>query len=322
MIPICTVHGVMVDGQGRPLRDTVILFEPMVSGTMASADDSTLIAYEPERVVTDGDGRIPDTDLVGSRATGTLIPWRASIRSRTAPRTFEFEATPGRLNLAEVPELPPMSSRLTVWDAAMQRLEGIGGGSGEPGGPGEPGASAYEVAVAAGFVGSESDWLSSLRGPKGDPGRPGEPGSEGQPGADGAPGTPGAEGEPGQDGAPGAPGSDGAPGASAYEVAVSQGFSGPESAWLLSLRGDPGADGEDGAPGAPGADGQDGAPGAPGAPGSDGADAFVAVLDRDEPIPPGTPAGLIARRGGVVFRGVLGATDPVPAPGYWLRRQT
>ena len=36
---------------------------------------------------------------------------------------------------------------------------------------GDRGASAYEVAVAAGFVGSEAEWLASLEGPRGDTGR-------------------------------------------------------------------------------------------------------------------------------------------------------
>lgn len=35
------------------------------------------------------------------------------------------------------------------------------------------GKSAYAIAVAHGFKGSEQDWLDSLRGPKGDPGGPG-----------------------------------------------------------------------------------------------------------------------------------------------------
>lgn len=36
---------------------------------------------------------------------------------------------------------------------------------------GDRGASAYEVAVAAGFVGSEAEWLASLEGPRGNTGR-------------------------------------------------------------------------------------------------------------------------------------------------------
>jgi hypothetical protein len=50
---------------------------------------------------------------------------------------------------------------------------------------GEPGKSAYEVAREAGYRGTRSQWLQSLKGPagesvKGDPGPPGEPGPPGQ----------------------------------------------------------------------------------------------------------------------------------------------
>ena len=55
---------------------------------------------------------------------------------------------------------------------------------------GDTGASAYQLALAAGFVGTEVQWLNSLK-VKGDPGDPGEPGEPGQPGEPGEPGAPG-----------------------------------------------------------------------------------------------------------------------------------
>lgn len=39
----------------------------------------------------------------------------------------------------------------------------------------EAGKSAYAIAVAHGYTGTESEWLESLRGPKGDPGDKGDP---------------------------------------------------------------------------------------------------------------------------------------------------
>ena len=50
---------------------------------------------------------------------------------------------------------------------------------------GVPGASAYDVAVAEGFVGTETAWLLSLKGIPGNPGAPGAPGANGNPGAKG-----------------------------------------------------------------------------------------------------------------------------------------
>ena len=47
------------------------------------------------------------------------------------------------------------------------------GGSGTPGADGADGLSAYEVAVANGFIGSEVEWLASLMGEPGLPGKDG-----------------------------------------------------------------------------------------------------------------------------------------------------
>lgn len=71
---------------------------------------------------------------------------------------------------------------------------------------GDTGNSAYEVAVANGFVGTEAAWLASLVG------------ADGADGADGATGATGATGAAGADGADGA---DGSPGPVFIQVALS-----------------------------------------------------------------------------------------------------
>lgn len=88
-----------------------------------------------------------------------------------------------------------------------------------PGTDGADGLSAYEVAKAAGYTGTQAEWLASLTGPPGAPGATGEQGPEGPtgpqgpPGADGAPGQTGAtgpkgdKGDPGEQGLPGDPAS-------------------------------------------------------------------------------------------------------------------
>lgn len=116
------------------------------------------------------------------------------------------------------------------------------GPAGAAGADGADGASAYEIAVANGFVGDETAWLASLVG------------------ADGA------------DGAAGADGSDGADGASAYQVAVANGFIGTEAEWLDSLVGPAGPTGATGATGPKGDTGDAGPAGATGATGPAGAD--------------------------------------------------
>lgn len=60
-----------------------------------------------------------------------------------------------------------------------QGPQGIPGPTGADGPAGADGDSAYEVAVANGFVGTESAWLESLVGPEGPQGPQGEPGPAG-----------------------------------------------------------------------------------------------------------------------------------------------
>ena len=90
---------------------------------------------------------------------------------------------------------------------------------------GKDGKSAYEIAVEYGFVGTETEWLESLKGVDGKDGVNGKDGCDGRNGADGLPGR------------------DGIDGKSAYIIAVEHGFTGTENEWLQSLKG---ADGRDG----------------------------------------------------------------------------
>lgn len=55
----------------------------------------------------------------------------------------------------------------------------IVGTEGPPGTDGEDGLSAYEVAVTNGFIGSEVEWLASLKGDTGEKGEPGIDGIDG-----------------------------------------------------------------------------------------------------------------------------------------------
>lgn len=52
----------------------------------------------------------------------------------------------------------------------IQKVANSRGEKGAKGDPGENGDSAYVVAVKNGFVGTEKEWLESLKGDKGDKG--------------------------------------------------------------------------------------------------------------------------------------------------------
>lgn len=67
---------------------------------------------------------------------------------------------------------------------------------GPPGKDGKDGKSAYQIALDNGFVGTEQEWLDSLKGEKGEKGEKGDTGEQG---------ATGEQGEPGKDGADGAP---------------------------------------------------------------------------------------------------------------------
>lgn len=66
---------------------------------------------------------------------------------------------------------------------------GPAGQPGQPGADGKDGKSAYELAVAGGYQGTEAQWLKSLVGPQGPAGEPGTPGKDGQTGPAGKDGT-------------------------------------------------------------------------------------------------------------------------------------
>jgi len=117
---------------------------------------------------------------------------------------------------------------------------GKDGHDGAKGEPGRNGKSAYELAVDEGFIGSEIEWLESLKG------------HDGKPGRDGVKGDKGEQGERGQDGAPGANGK------SAYELAIENGFIGTQTEWIKSLNGRDGKPGETGSKGDKGEPGRDG----------------------------------------------------------------
>lgn len=126
--------------------------------------------------------------------------------------------------------LPP----IVIEDDAGRQLEIITDSTGPKG---DDGQSAYELAVAAGFVGTVEQWLDSLDGRDGGEGLS----AYGLAVAAGFAGTVeewlaslrGADGE----------GADGSDGQSAYDLAVASGFMGTAVQWLASLKG---ADGEDG----------------------------------------------------------------------------
>lgn len=95
-------------------------------------------------------------------------------------------------------------------------------------------------------------------GRDGKDGRDGVNGKDGINGKDGVNGVDGKNGTDGRDGKDGVNGTDGENGLSAYEIAVKNGFSDTETAWLASLKGEKGDKGDRGNDGIKGEAGSDG----------------------------------------------------------------
>ena len=140
--------------------------------------------------------------------------------------------------------------------------------------------------------GAYTDSGLPARGEKGEPGEkgdlgeqgvPGEKGETGEKGEPGAKGDSGEKGEPGEPGKDGIDGRDGADGKSAYLLAVEHGYSGSESEWLTSLKGEKGDAGQPGERGEKGDPGEQGIPGEKGDTGADGKDGFspIAAVAKD-----------------------------------------
>ena len=121
-------------------------------------------------------------------------------------------------------EFPTETIEYSV-EVAIINIGGEGGG-----GSGADGKSAYEIAVENGFVGTESEWLVSLKGVKGVKGDKGDKGDVGLQGIQGEKGEKGEQGIQGIQGLKGDKGDTGATGA--------QGLKGDTGA--QGLKGDPG----------------------------------------------------------------------------------
>lgn len=83
--------------------------------------------------------------------------------------------------------------------------QGPKGDKGDTGEVGNDGLSAYEIAVKNGYIGTEPEWLSSLKGDKGDTGDQGLQGIQGEKGDVGEQGPQGIQGEQGPKGDKGDP---------------------------------------------------------------------------------------------------------------------
>lgn len=191
---------------------------------------------------TDGTSCLLPAELMPGAVKMSLFGYDASasetVRATTIVKTLNIRPSGFDGESSNVPPTPDLYQQI------LQKINEAEKGA--------DGKSAFEIAVENGFIGTETDWLESLRGKDGAVGPQGE---QGPPGADGQPGRDGMNGSDGIDGQPGKDGTNGTNGKSAFEIAVENGFVGTEAEWLESLKGKDGAVGPQGEQGPPGKDG-------------------------------------------------------------------
>ena len=239
------------------------------------SDGNTIVTFTDNSQIVINGGKKGDNGLQGPQGksayqvavdagyVGTESEWLASLKGEKGDQGPKGE--PGEQGV-QGPKGEPGEQGIQgpKGDPGEQGIQGPKGNPGEQGiqGPkGDPGKSTYQLAIDSGFVGSESDWLTSLKGEKGDQGPKGDPGEQGIQGPKGNPGEQGIQGPKGNPGEQGIQGPKGDPGKSAYQLAVDAGYGGSESDWLASLKGEQGKQGEKGEPGEPGKQGLQGEPG-------------------------------------------------------------
>ena len=217
----------------QPLNGTVTLTPTVPAGRI----DGVLAQIAPITLRIFGGQIVDDEDQPGARILATDVDmgvgewaWKATYKFesglRLNPVTFKV-ATGETVSLTDgVIPVDPVPVQIvagaSAYDLAVQQgyvgtldewLASLKGRDGTDLGEGADGMSAYELAVQEGFAGSLSAWLDSLQG------------------------------EPGTDGADG---DDGTPGPSAYDLAVANGFVGTVEEWLDSLKGEQGIAGGSG----------------------------------------------------------------------------
>lgn len=216
--------------QGDAGADGASAYEIAVANGFVGNEAEWLASLEGDQGDAGADGASAYEVAVANGFVGTEVEWLASLVGADGAGLTVIDELPSSEDLPATGN--PGDGYLIAGDLWLW-VDGAWLNAGPIQGP--AGASAYEVAVASGFVGTQVEWLASLVGDQGDVG-PAGPSAYEVAVANGFVGTEadwlasleGDQGDAGPDGD------------SAYEVAVANGFVGTEAEWLASLVGEPG----------------------------------------------------------------------------------
>ncbi|MBP0456259.1 collagen-like protein [Streptomyces montanisoli] len=173
-IPTVTVTGRYLFPDGRPLSGQVVFRAPAL---LTFADDDVILGG-PVTASLDEQGAfkvtLPATDAPGMNPGGWSYAVAEQFASVAQNRTYQI-LLPAESPAVDIADLAPTDPTTPNYVAVR-------------------GDSAYEVAVAQGFVGTVEQWLASLVGPQGEQGLTGEQGPQG---VQGPQGDTGPQGPPG-----------------------------------------------------------------------------------------------------------------------------
>lgn len=155
-IPTVRVTGTYLGPDGRPLKGTVTFSGPPIltfPGSDLFMAGAVAASLDENGRIVDADGNtgvtLPATDSPGMNPDGWAYTVKESLTGVTGTRTYALllpRATPlGTIDLADVVSTDPATPNYVP----------------------VPGPSAYEVAVSNGFVGTQAQWLASLKGATG-----------------------------------------------------------------------------------------------------------------------------------------------------------
>ncbi|MFB8101362.1 hypothetical protein ACFC3O_00745 [Streptomyces sp. NPDC056007] len=163
---VLTGHQHLADGDGSPLPVRV---RP-VPRRVVSAEHGVVVD-DGWVVVSPDDAGEWQVELLATDAEG-CTPTGWTYRLETGGDAQHI-ALPAVLGTVDVSELLPAGED----GGTYVLVPGPRGAKGDKGDDGQDGASAYQLAVAGGYVGSQAQWIASLKGAKGDKGDKGDAGT-------------------------------------------------------------------------------------------------------------------------------------------------
>lgn len=178
----------------------VMALQAQINAVNAKADQAEATGQNARDMVLRRDPRITTLEDLATRLGGAVEAGN-DAHTRLDKRIDDITLTPG-----------PKGEPGTDGANGQPGRDGIDGEPGRDGTDGTEGASAYQLARAQGYGGTQAQWLASLKGDKGDRGDVGPAGAKGDVGSAGPQGIRGVQGDTGPTGARGNAGDTGSTG--------------------------------------------------------------------------------------------------------------